>query len=357
MTSLLVYGAGGYTGKPILASARRVMDVTAAGRRPAAREEALTLGLDDGDALRKALSGHRVVLNCAGPFAGTWRPLVEACLATGTHYLDINGEWAVFEAIRARDAEARERGIMLLPGIGFDVVASDCVAAHVARQLPDAARLQIGISALELVSRGSARTILASGGERVRLRRRGRLVQEDRVIESVFDFGRGPRAAHAVSWGDVVTAFHSTGIPDVEVYFEATPLMVGLQLANRSFGWLARSPLAQQLARTYVELLPRGPSLGVRASLGAAVVARAENREGARAEARLITPEAYSFTVSAAVEIARRVAAGAARPGFQTPATLLGPDFVLELEGTARTDLPGRTPEPGPWLARGAASR
>jgi short subunit dehydrogenase-like uncharacterized protein len=338
MSALLLYGARGYTGKLILAAARDRLRVTPAARGPAPPlDGALALDLGDAPALRRALVRHPVVLNCAGPFAATWQPLVEACLETGTHYLDVTGEWAVFEAIRARDAEARARGVMLLPGVGFDVVASDCLAAHVARRLPGATRLQIGISALELVSRGSARTILASAGEKVRVRRGGRLVEEARTLEAWFDFGRGPQAAHAVSWGDLVTAFHTTGIPDVEVYFEATPLVVGLGFVNRTFGWLAKSPLGQRLARANLALLPPGPEPHVRARLATTVVARADDPFGGRVESRLVTPEAYTFTAAAAVEIAERVLAGAVRPGFQTPAGLFGPDLVLGLGGE-RTD-------------------
>lgn len=343
MSALLLYGAGGYTGKLILASAREQLDVTAAGRSPSSLggEDHAVLRLDDAAALRRALSDHRAVLNCAGPFAETWEPMVDACLETGTHYLDITGEWQVFEALRARSDEARDRGVMLLPGVGFDVVASDCLAAHVARRLPNATRLQIGISALELVSRGSARTIMRAAGEKVRVRRNGRLIPEIRMLEAVFDFGSGSRPAHAVSWGDLSTAFHTTGIPNIEVYFEATPLVVGLDFANRTFGWLAGTPLVRQLTRSGLGLLPRGPAPHVRAALSTTVVARAENDAGACAESRLTTPEAYSFTATTAVEVAKRVLAGAARPGFQTPGSLFGPDFVLELDGAVRVDLSG----------------
>jgi short subunit dehydrogenase-like uncharacterized protein len=341
VSALLLYGASGYTGKLILASARGQLDVTAAGRNPRAdaREEHVVLALDDAAALRRVLAEHPVVLNCAGPFAETWEPIVDACLETGTHYLDITGEWQVFEALRARSDEARERGVMLLPGVGFDVVASDCLAAHVARRLPDASRLQIGISALELVSRGSARTIMRAAGEKVRVRRDGRLVPEARLLEAVFDFGRGAQSAHAVSWGDLSTAFHTTGIPNIEVYFEATPLVVGLDFANRTFGWLAGTPLVRTLTRRGLELLPPGPAPQVRATLSTTVVARAENGSGRCVESRLTTPEAYSFTATTAVAVAERVIAGSVRPGFQTPGSLFGPDFVLQLAGAERVDL------------------
>jgi short subunit dehydrogenase-like uncharacterized protein len=346
MPSVVIYGAQGYTGGLALAAARDAVPVVPASRRapppnldggPA--EPWTVVGLDDPAALRAALGPHAVVLNCAGPFAHTWRPLVEACFDTRTHYLDLCAEWAVFEAIAALEAPARERGVMLLPGVGFDVVASDCLAAHVARRLPDARRLQIGIAGLELFSRGSARTVLDLVGEPVRVRRGGVIVAEPALLEARFDFGAGPVAALAVSWGDVSTAFHTTGIPDVEVYFEATPLALGLSFTNRSVGWMLRRPFWRRLAEAQLALLPPGPPPTVRAVRRATLVARAEDAGGGRAEARLGTPEAYSFSVAAALAVTRGVLEGEVRPGFQTPARWLGPDFVLGLEGVERKDL------------------
>jgi short subunit dehydrogenase-like uncharacterized protein len=342
MSPLLLYGAQGYTGALVLSAAKCALDVVAGSRTvpPDAPDGWLALDLADSVALRRALEAHPVVLNCAGPFAHTWQPIVEACLDTGTHYLDLCAEWSVFEALHAQDERARERGVMLLPGVGFDVVASDCLAAHVARRLPGARRLRIGISGLELFSRGSARTVLGLVGEPTRLRREGSIVDEPSLLEASFDFGRGPRPAFAVSWGDVSTAYHSTGIPDVEVYFEATPFATALALANRSFGWFAKSALGQRVARAQLAMLPPGPAPDRRATRRAALVARAEDGAGGRAEARLMTPEAYTFTASSAVAVARRVLAGEMRPGFQTPSALLGPDFVLGLPGVERQDLP-----------------
>jgi len=299
----------------------------------------LLLDLGDRAELRRELAKHALVLNCAGPFTHTWQPLVDACLDTGTHYLDIGAEWAVFEALHEQDDAARRAGIMLLPGVGFDVVASDCLAAHVAARLPAARRLQIGISGLELVSRGSASTILGLAGEPVRMRREGRIVPEPQVREAQFDFGNGSRSAYAVSWADVSTAYYTTGIPNIEVYFEATPLVTGLAFANRTFGWSLKMPLFRRLAQLPIEMLPPGPPAHLRAGHRAVVVARVEDDGGARAESRLVTPEAYGFSAVSAVAAAGRVLAGEVRPGFQTPASLFGADFVLGLDGVKRTDL------------------
>ena len=144
---LLIYGSTGYTGRLIVAEAlARGLRPTLAGRnRDAVRAQAEGLGLewrvatiDAPTSLASALAGASVVLHCAGPFAHTWRAMSDACLRTRAHYLDITGEIAVFEGLARRDAEAHEAGIMLLPGVGFDVVPSDCLAAHLARRLPNA---------------------------------------------------------------------------------------------------------------------------------------------------------------------------------------------------------------------------
>jgi short subunit dehydrogenase-like uncharacterized protein len=342
MPSLLLYGAQGYTGALVLSAAKCALDVVAGSRTvpPDAPDGWLALDLADGAALRRALEDHAAVLNCAGPFEHTWRPIVEACLDTGTHYLDLCAEWGVFEALRAEGERARERGVMLLPGVGFDVVASDCLALHVARRLPGARRLRIGISGLELFSRGSARTVLGLVGEPTRRRRGGAIVDDPTLREACFDFGKGPQPAFAVSWGDVSTAHHSTGIPDVAVFFEATPFAAALALANRSFGWFAKSAIGQRIARAQLAMLPPGPAPDLRAARRAVLVARVEDDAGGRAESRLVTPEAYTFTAASAVAVASRVLAGDARPGFQTPSALLGPDYVLRLPGVERQELP-----------------
>src|SRR6059058_4542054 len=160
----MVYGASGYTGRLLVEAA------LSGGLRPilAGRNEttlaplAERLGLEyrvvrlgDPPTLDAALRKVRVVLHAAGPFSATARPMVDACLRTGTHYLDITGEVRVFEAVAARDAEAKSAGVMLLPGVGFDVVPSDCLAAHMKRRLPDAMDLKLYIGGLANMSRGT----------------------------------------------------------------------------------------------------------------------------------------------------------------------------------------------------------
>src|SRR5208283_4904843 len=179
--------------------------------------------LRDRGRIDAAIKDVSVVLCVAGPFSTTSQPTADACLRNRVHYLDITGEIDVFEALAARDADAKARGVTLLPGVGFDVVPSDCLAAHLKRRLPDAIDLKLYLSLGANMSRGTAKTMIEAVAAGTRLRRDGRLVTRTRAEQGSCDFGRGKRPTVQISWGDVSTAYHSTGIPNIEVQFQASP--------------------------------------------------------------------------------------------------------------------------------------
>ena len=331
--TLLFLGSQGYSGRLIRealpGSLKTIVASVSRGRSLADQLNAYGDNLCPGD----------LVLNCLGPFKETYHPVAEFCLTNGAHYFDICADWHVVEALQQLDGSARDAGIMLLPGIGFDVLASDCLAAHVHDRLPDASRLQIGISGLELISRGSARTMQDLIGEPLRVRRRGQIVSDSRMVETQFDFGGGEQPALGVSWGDISTAWHSTKIPNIEVFFEATPALSSAVFANRTFGWMARSPFVGRAAKAIVSRMPPGPQDLTRNTRSATVVARARNDSGRQAESRLHTREAYSFTADAACSTLIHFSGMDCLPGFQTPTTALGKDFVLGLPGCTRMDI------------------
>src|SRR4030095_286954 len=130
----LIYGANGYTGELITRYAvERGMKPILAGRNAIAIEELAkkhhldyrVFSLDETSRLDATLAEVDLVLHCAGPFSLTARKMVEACLRNRKHYTDITGEIAVFEMMAALDDKARASGVMVMPGVGFDVVASD----------------------------------------------------------------------------------------------------------------------------------------------------------------------------------------------------------------------------------------
>jgi short subunit dehydrogenase-like uncharacterized protein len=352
----LIYGATGYTGEVIarLASSRGQRPILA-GRSAGAvatlagdlRLPHRVFGLDDPRALDAGLDGMGVVLHCAGPFSRTARPMVEACLRKKIHYLDITGEIAVFEALARRDAAAGTAGITLLPGVGFDVVPSDCLAAHVKRRLPTATRLALAFAPSGAPSRGTATTALESLHQGGVVRRGGVLTPVPAAWRTrAIDFGRGPRKAITIPWGDVATAYRSTGIPDIEVYMAApTSLRVGLRLARPLLGLAAWKPVRSFLQRR-IRSGPPGPTAEQRSRARSYLWAEAADDAGRRAVSRLATPDAYALTALTALAALERVRKGEAPPGYQTPATAFGPDFVLEIEGCSRTDEPAIGPAP-----------
>ena len=346
--TILVYGATGYTGKliakaavdagarPILAG-RNLAKVNAVARPLGLKARAFDLG--DPTRLDAAIKDVSVVLCVAGPFSATSRPMVDACLRNRVHYLDITGEIDVFETLAARDAEARARGVMLLPGVGFDVVPSDCLVAHLKRRLPDANDLKLYLSLGIDMSRGTAKTMIEAIAAGTRLRRHGRIVTRDWAEEGSCDFGEGQKPTMQVSWGDVATAFHSTCIPNIEVHFEAPPTI-------RAFAWAPRfvksffgMGFMQSLLKSQVDWLPEGPSEVARRAGRAVLVGQARNKEGQTVRSRLRTPEGYSLTVATAFDAARRVAAGDIKQGFQTPSRVFGADYILSFDGVTRDDL------------------
>lgn len=348
--SFLIYGSYGYTGDLIARLAvQRGHRPILAGRNPRKlATQATELGcqhavvdLRERAALDATLTQVSAVLNCAGPFKHTAQPMADACLAAGVHYLDITGEIAVFEALQARDAEARAAGVMLLPGVGFDVVPSDCLAAHLHRRLPTATHLALGIRGVGGgVSRGTAITAVESLDAATTVRRNGQLVTVPAgSLRRTIDFGRGPRECVAIGWGDVSTAYHSTGIPNVEVYFYFPPNAVRAMTASRHLAPFLQSRPMQSLLKVAIRLRPAGPDAEQREKGSSLLWGEVVDAAGRRCVSRLRTPEGYALTAQTAIAAVEKVLAGQARPGFQTPSRAFGPDFILEFSGVQREDL------------------
>ncbi|MFE4216170.1 saccharopine dehydrogenase family protein [Streptomyces sp. NPDC056844] len=337
---LLIYGATGYTGRLVAERARSLgLNLIVAGRSQQ-RVDALAKNLevegrvfpvDDPALLREGLAGVTAVLNVAGPFRLTAESLMDACVAQGVHYLDTTAEYGVFAAARARDAAARNAGVMVMSGTGWDVVPSDCVAAHAAARVTDPVRLRIALkllsaspqeaAGLNLFSRGSVVSATTGLGNDV-----GALVRADGDIVALpepksarFDFGDGgPEECVSAPMGDLITSHVSTGTPSIEVYVQTgLPLPIGLDL----------------------DALPDGPTAEEREVGRSKVIAEAVGRDGTVALALIDTPTGYRFTQLSTVEIAHRVLAGAYTPGFQSPASAYGPELALSIADSHITDL------------------
>lgn len=347
---LLIYGANGYTGRLIVEECvrRGMRPVLAARRRETVAPIATAHGLEYRDfplepaALASGLEGITVVLHAAGPFFRTSAPMVAACLARGIHYLDITGEIAVFEACKRQHAAANAAGIVVMPGTGFDVVPTDCLAATLAVAQPESTLLELAFAGGGGFSRGTLKTMLLGAREGGAIRRDGRITSVPPAWKSQrIPFRDRPRDAVTIPWGDVSTAHWSTGIPNIHTYL-AMP-----RSARRGMGMqklitrLLHVPVLGGMLERQIDRRVTGPSAEVRATAQMQLWGRVTHADGRTLEGTAITPEGYRFTAIASVECAHRVLTAPPAPGYQTPSSAFGPGFLASLpECDVQLDIP-----------------
>jgi short subunit dehydrogenase-like uncharacterized protein len=340
-SSWLLYGATGFTGeliareavkrgmRPVLAgrSRERVAKLAGALQCPSAVFE-----VDDHTSLVSALQGLNLVLNCAGPFSVTARSVMQGCLATHVHYLDITGEIDVFELAHSVDEKARRVGVVLCPGVGFDVVPTDSVAAALKAAMPDATQLALGFDSRSGMSKGTAKTAIESVGEGSRMRRNGKIVTVPLGSKTRrIDFGNGEKLAVMIPWGDVSTAYYTTGIGNIEV-FTATS-QNGVKRLRRA-EWLRpvmRQRWIQRIIQHRIDRRVVPPDQTQRESNPSYVWGEVRNAAGQVRTARLKTPNGYALTVHSAIGIVERLLSQPNRAGFMTPSMLVGAEFVSTL--------------------------
>ncbi|HMQ04400.1 MAG TPA: saccharopine dehydrogenase NADP-binding domain-containing protein [Pyrinomonadaceae bacterium] len=347
MSNFLIYGANGYTGELITRmAAERGMKPLLAGRNEAAIKslaekhglESRVFSLDETAKLDAALDEVAMVLHCAGPFSLTSRQMGEACIRTKTHYTDITGEISVFEACAAADQKAKDAGIMVMPGVGFDVVPSDCLALHLKNRLPAATHLSLAFYGMGRISHGTQATMTMNIGKGGAVRRDGKIMPVPAAWRTrEIDFGNGVvKTGVTIPWGDVSTAYHSTGIPNIEVYTIAPRSAVKMMKVSRYLGWLLATGPVQKYLRSKIPA--GGPSDEERAKGKTLLWGEAIDDQGNRVETRQQCPEGYTTTALTALNITEKIVAGNYTPGFQTPAKAYGAELILEIEGVTRQD-------------------
>ncbi|WP_235296289.1 saccharopine dehydrogenase family protein [Portibacter marinus] len=337
----LLYGANGYTAKLIIEEAlRRQHDIILAGRSKdkilaVARQYDLPYRIFNLDGATKTfINDVDAVLNAAGPFAKTAEPLVKACLASGTHYLDITGEVEVFETLKQYHDQAKEKDMMILPGIGFDVIPTDCLAVYLKEQMPDATHLQLAFtSENSVMSHGTAITAVSKLGENGLTRENG-VLKEVRIAHKHMevDFGEVKRIVGTIPWGDVSTAYTSTGIPNIEVYTAMPASTIRMMKLSWLINPILRTSWVKSLAKKWVNKNLTGPDEEQNQKGFALLYGKVCNNHN-EIVARLKCPEVYRFTALASCEIMDKVLKSKIKVGYQTPATTYGWQFINEIEG------------------------
>ncbi|MCW8400808.1 saccharopine dehydrogenase NADP-binding domain-containing protein [Legionella sp. PATHC038] len=350
--NFLIYGSYGYTGNLIaqLSLQQGLKPILAGRDEERLKRQARALNLEyrvfdvnDLEQAKNALEDLIAVIHCAGPFKYTSKSMALACLATKTHYLDITGEVMVIEELMSMNEQAKTNGIMLLPGSGFDVVPSDCLAAYLKHTLPDANRLILAIgtfaqSAHLGISHGTAKTMLEDIPEGTKIRDKG-------ILKTIpfcgktqfFDFGSDKKLLCAtISWGDLASAWWSTQIPHIETYMALPKKIIKLKIFINFFKWfLSWSPVKRYLMHK-INQLPAGPTEDQRQHSVVKIYAEVSNEAGKKIAALMTTPNGYTLTALSTLLIIRKVIAGDAPIGFQTPSSAYTEDLIMELPEVTR---------------------
>lgn len=339
---LLIYGANGYTGKLITEEAlKNNIQPVLAGRtlskvQPLAEEYGLAyeiFTLEETEKLEEALQNIKVVLHCAGPFIHTCKPMLQACLNTKTHYLDITGEYQIFEFCASRNDEAKQSGIMVMPGTGFDVFPSDCLAMHLKKSLPSAIDLKLAFAGLKSgFSRGTAKTMVEGLGYGGTVRIDHKLTSVPNAYQSMYvDFGDFKTLAVTIPWGDLSTAYVSTDIPNIEVYMGVTPAQLKQMQRSNYLGWLFRQRWVKNFLQKQIDKRNPGPSEKQREEGRSYFWGKVTDNAGNVKAAVLKTPEGYKLTALTSVNIAKKVLENNFKTGYQTPSTAYSEKLILEI--------------------------
>jgi short subunit dehydrogenase-like uncharacterized protein len=348
---LLIYGCNGYTGQLIsrLAKKQGLTPILSGRNAEIVKKLAdelqlsyVAFDLADNNAADNTLKDVKVVLHCAGPFMYTSKQMIAACLRNKAHYLDITGEILVFEGAHKQDEAAKKAGIMLLPGVGFDVVPTDCMALYLKGQLPDATHLEMALmSKGGRLSHGTAITIAEGMGYPSAIRKDGIITPtKSGYTTREIDFGFTKKVGAEIPWGDVSTAYYTTGIPNIRVYNVLPKSLISSMKLSNYIGSILRMRWVKDRAIANIKSKPAGPSDQEREAAQSFVWGEVKNNAGVTKQAVLTLPEGYTLTAETAVEIAKRVLDnGFSQTGFKTPAGVFGADFITQFAGVSIKDL------------------
>lgn len=337
----LIYGANGFTGELIArAAATRGLKPVLAGRNRASIEKlahelslpSRIFDLGDASAIKVALADCTLVLHCAGPFQDTARPMAEAAIAAQCHYLDITGEVMVYEDLLSLQEPAKTAGVMLMPGVGFDVVPTDCVANLLKQQLPDATALELAFVGADQAAAGSLKTAL-------RQMPSGSLIRENGILKTIPFFSRSRQLelggkhheVYCIPWGDLSTAYVSTGIPNIAVYTAFPASQAPVLKAARPLMPLLGNKLVLEIVDRLVDLFVRPPAAAYMNTAKSYIWGEVTDAKGTHRSLTIEIRDTYTVTVEAALLIVSEILNGKYKPGFTTCSQLFGPDFIFRL--------------------------
>lgn len=342
MKKWMIYGTNGYSGELIAKQANTQNLTPVIAGRNSETIQALAKELDlqyqifdlaETGAVAEHLKDIDVVLNCAGPFSKTAKIMIDACLLSKTHYLDITGEIAIFELAKSFDQQARDKGIVLCPGVGFDVIPTDCLASQLKTLMPDACHLALGFDSKSGFSPGTAKTSVEGLPQGGKVRRNGKIITVPLAYKTrKINFGNGEKLAMTIPWGDVSTAHFTTNIPNIEVYIPASPNLVKKLKKMNYIRSLLGLGFIQNFLKKRIDKTVKGPSDEQRALQKTFLWGEVTNKKGERKQLRLVTSNGYTLTVIGSLKMVEHTLK-TDKSGYYTPSTLINDQLINEIEG------------------------
>jgi short subunit dehydrogenase-like uncharacterized protein len=342
----VLYGANGYTGELIarLAHVYGLRPLLAGRNTEAIKRLAEELLLDyeivdlsNSEALDNLLKGQQLVIHAAGPFSKTAKQMVEACIRNNVHYTDINGDISCFELVKTFNQSAIEKNCMLMPGVGFDVVPTDSVSKKICELFPGVIDLKLAFASIgSTISHGTATTMAEKLGEGGAKRSNGKIIGAPLGENAMWvNFGNKNLFVMSIPWGDISTAYHTTGILNIETFYAIKPSVYKWIKIQKFFNWFLRLDIVRNTIKKRIDQRPAGPDEKMRNEGKSLVWGKGTNAEGESLTVRLTGPEGYTFTAHASLIIANEILKGNWKPGYQTPAGCYGSELVLKVPGVS----------------------
>lgn len=335
----MIYGANGYSAKLIIQKALSCdLKPVLAGRNLSEIKKVSetynlpykVFDLENESTVNENLKEIHTILNCAGPFKHTAKELIEGCLRNKVNYLDITGEMPVFYLAYSKDSEAQSAGITILPGAGFDIIPTDCLAKRLASLLPDAINLKLGFMNYGgKISRGTLLTSLDFVGGSGKIRRGGKVINSPIGEYKVqVDLPNFKMSGFSIPWGDVYTSFISTGIENSEVYLGTEyKILTNSTMLNLTAKLLGFEPV-KKIVQRFISSRITGPTAQERDRAKTFIWGKVTNKKGESVEQVYRIMEGYNLTAKGAALCAKKVLEGESKPGSFTPSNLFGNEFL-----------------------------
>lgn len=341
---IILYGANGYTGKLIAQKAKQDnIDITLAGRNESSivrmAEElgfkSICFSLENVKENPELLSPFDILINCAGPFSLTAETMMKACLHSHCHYLDITGEISIFEMGYDLHQAGKDKGIIICPGVGFDVIPTDCLAARLKEELPDATELTLAFESVGgKLSPGTTKTSIEGIAKGGRIRLNGKIKEVPLGYKSRnLDIGNGIKSFVTIPWGDVATAGFSTGIKNIEVYIPLSKKKIKKLKWLNNFKWVLGIKFIQNYMKNKVDKNIKGPSDTERADSKTFVWGEISNGRKTMMGS-FETANGYDVTAEGALSIATYIIQNEIDGGYYTPSMLCGSRWIEDFSNT-----------------------